>query len=240
MREWTGRQVASKDFGPLEWLDFVGRPCIVRGTATLISAYPKVGKTKALRSSVENWRRAGTTILFLTEEGERAWHERLRDAGEEWADVSFVETMNQAPAELLTRTINGPEDIVVVDTARHAFGMRDENDNAEVARRSAPWIAGARTAGKTLVVSVHENKAGGEHGRGISGGHALFGAFDAAVRGSADQHPDARPGARLGALVRPCGVSLRAPGRRFPGRHRGRLSGRTLGGPADGCRPADG
>ncbi len=180
LREWTGREVVAREFSELELLSLGGHPCIARDTATLIASYPKTGKTKLIRASVGLWRQQGFSILFFTEEGERAWHERLKTDGDEWADVRFVETMNEPPTQLLARMSNGSEDIVVVDTARHAFGMKDENDNAEVARKSAPWIAAARAAGKTLVVSVHENKAGGEHGRGISGGHALFGAFDAA------------------------------------------------------------
>lgn len=181
LSEWTGREVLAREFPPLEFLDFVGRPCIAVGTATLISAYPKVGKTTALRASIEQWRREGRSVLFITEESDFAWHERLTTSGPEWADVAFAESMNAPPSALLARMTDGSEEVVVIDTARTAFGIRDENDNSEVQRKSAPWIAGARATGKTLVVATHDNKAGGEHGRAISGGHALFAAFDSAL-----------------------------------------------------------
>ena len=181
LREWTGADVAAMEFGDIEFLTFVDVPCIVKGTATLISSFPKVGKTTGARLSLPRWRREGHSVIYFTEESDRTWHERLKDASPEWADVRFIETLHRSPAELVARMNRATEDIVVVDTARHCFGVLQENDNGEVARKAAPWIAGAREAGKTLIVLVHDNKAGGDHGRSISGGHALLGAFDAAL-----------------------------------------------------------
>lgn len=179
-RRWTGQEIRSLEFAETEFLEFCGEPLIAVGASTLIAAYPKVGKTTALRRSVSAWREAGYSVAIFTEENVKAWHDRLVDEGPEWDDVALFETMNADPAALLAQLQRSTEEIVLVDTARHAFGVRDENDNAEAARKAAPWIAQSRQAGKTLVVAVHENKAGGEHGRGISGAHALFGAFDAA------------------------------------------------------------
>lgn len=179
-RSFTGRELRSMEVSEPRFIDFCDEPLIAVGASTLIAAYPKTGKTTILRHAVGSWRRADLSVVIFTEEDINHWHRRVKSEGREWDDVAIVPMMNEDPAALLAELKVRPEEIVLVDTGRHAFGIRDENDNAEAARKSAPWIAETRAAGKTLVVAVHENKAGGEHGRGISGAHALFGAFDAA------------------------------------------------------------
>jgi hypothetical protein len=53
-----------------------------------------------------------------------------------------------------------------------------EADNSEIAAQVTPWIEAARSTNKTFLRMHHETKAGGEHGRGLAGGHALLGVFD--------------------------------------------------------------
>jgi len=70
---------------------------------------------------------------------------------------------------------------VIVDALRNLLRLQDERDNSEVARVVNPWIADARAAEKTFVAAHHTRKGGGEHGEGISGGHAFLGLVDIAL-----------------------------------------------------------
>lgn len=178
-----GDELASAEIVALPTLPLLGREGYVgKGTATLIAAYPKVGKTTLLAAILAEWASAESPVLVLTEESRLAWEIRLQGAPREvWSYVRFVGAMNAEPSDLLELFTAAPEPTIVVDTARAVFGFRDENDNSDVARKVSPWIAAARERGRTFVVLHHGNKAGGDHGRGISGGHALFGLFDAAL-----------------------------------------------------------
>ncbi len=74
------------------------------------------------------------------------------------------------------------EKVVILDTIRNLGILPEkENDNAGIARCLAPWVAAARVKHKTLILVHHGRKGGGEHGEGISGGHALFAAVDVAL-----------------------------------------------------------
>lgn len=178
----SGAEVRAAEFSEVERLSLLGEPCIGRETSTLLYSFPKTGKTTLMEAAVSDFRRDGLSVAIFTEEAERLWHERLESAGPEWDDVQFVNAMNVDSAVMLERLREGcPQEVIVVDTIRAVFGIRDENDNGEVHRKAAPWLAATRDLGKTLICLAHENKAGGSHGRGISGAHALFGAFDTAI-----------------------------------------------------------
>lgn len=181
--EKRGDELAGTEIETIETLPLLGKYGYVgQETSTLVSAYPKVGKTSLTTECIRDWAGLGHRILVFTEEPDIAWRLRFKDEAKPlWEGVAFVFAMNVDPKTLMGRMREGLEDIVVVDTARAVFGIRDENDNAEVSRKVSPWIAEARSQNKTLVVLHHANKAGGDHGRGISGGHALFASFDAAL-----------------------------------------------------------
>jgi len=68
--------------------------------------------------------------------------------------------------------------------------LRDETDNSEVARALIPYIAACRIAGKTFIPLHHDRKGGGEHGEGISGGHAFLGVVDIALEIKRDGQED--------------------------------------------------
>jgi hypothetical protein len=55
-----------------------------------------------------------------------------------------------------------------------------------------PWIAAARSKSKTLILSHHDRKGGGQHGEGIAGGHALLGVVDIALELLHDPTPSRR------------------------------------------------
>ena len=94
-----------------------------------------------------------------------------------WIDFALGRPLHEIIAQITSRD----ESVVIVDTIRSLLGMQDENDNSEVARVLIPVIAAARQAGKTLILLHHQRKGGGDHGEGITGGHAFFGFVDIAL-----------------------------------------------------------
>jgi hypothetical protein len=178
--EIGGDELAAAEVRELDTLPLLGvRGYIALLMSTLMYAFPKTGKTTLLLEMLREWVGLGYEILVFTEEARIAWEDRLSDP-QFWRPVRFVLAMNADPRKLLDRASRGTEQIVVIDTLRPVAGIRDENDAAEVGRKLAPWLANMREQHKTLVCFHHGNKAGGDHGRGISGSHALFAAFDAA------------------------------------------------------------
>jgi hypothetical protein len=181
--EIRGSELVNARTPALETLPLLGaRGYIGVQTSTLIAAYPKVGKTTLLREMLEEWAREGHEVLVLTEEPQMAWELRLFEADPElWDRVVFVPCLGVATEALLERAGAGAEDVVVHDTLRSVVRFTDETNNAEVATAVNPWIALAREGDKTFVALHHTTKSAAEHGKGIAGGHALFGVFDAAL-----------------------------------------------------------
>jgi 5S rRNA maturation endonuclease (ribonuclease M5) len=170
-------------------LPLLGQPMyLIEGWSHLLAGYPRSGKTELLVRAARDWLDAGKSVVYLSEEPRSIWEQRLKPLGGDWGALRVVFALGTAPSVLMQRAFSGSEDVVIVDTLRNLLQLRDENDNSEVARVCAPWVAGARQAHKTLVVSHHMKKGGGEHGEGISGGHALLGAFDIALELLKDPH----------------------------------------------------
>jgi DNA repair protein RadA/Sms len=180
-------------------LPLAGYPgVILEGVANLLAAYPKVGKTTALFHSVMDWL-TDHRVLFVTEESEFVWRVRLHGFDSGSADLGAgqesesLERLNiptvegRSAEEILAETFEGDEDIVVVDTVRTVMRFSQETDNSEITAQVTPWVDAARSSGKTFVGSHHTTKAGGYHGRGIAGGHALVGIFDHVIEVDRDK-----------------------------------------------------
>jgi len=71
--------------------------------------------------------------------------------------------------------------LMVVDTLSRFWTASEENDNREVVRQISPLLDMARETGCAIVLVHHEGKAGGQEGRGIRGGSALFALVDQAL-----------------------------------------------------------
>ena len=166
----------------IDYLPFLDRPgYIPKGWSVLVAAYPKVGKTELMARLCGSWAAEGEDVLYVTEEPEIIWQHRLSALPGDWGRVRLLFGLGMEPAAILERIKTGPETIVVVDTVRNLLGLEDETDNSEVARVLAPYVAAAREGGKTLVLLHHVRKGGGEHGEGITGGHAFLGIVDVAL-----------------------------------------------------------
>jgi len=154
---------------------------IVRGQSHVLAGAPKSGKTTLLASVYGEWMACNLRVLAITEESLAMWRARLESLPGDWSGLQLAFGLGCEPGALLCRACSGDEDIIVVDTVRNLLQITEENDNSELARRINPWVAGVRNAGKTLILVHHSRKGGGDHGEGITGGHALLGAVDIAI-----------------------------------------------------------
>ncbi len=70
---------------------------------------------------------------------------------------------------------------VFLDTLPRFWSVYDENNNAQVMREVSPFLDLARETGAVVMLLHHERKSGGDDGRSIRGGSALFGIVDQAL-----------------------------------------------------------
>lgn len=176
---------------PLTYLPFLGQHgYIVRGWAHLVAGYPKAGKTELLTRLVGEWR--SERIVYFTEEPRSVWKARLAELDGDWGHVNLVFALGVEPEIILERIARGGETVAVIDTVRNLLWLQDETDNSEVARVLNPFIATCRGGGKTLLLAHHVRKGGGEHGEGITGGHAFLGVVDVAIEVLRVEDPNKR------------------------------------------------
>ncbi|HEY8415598.1 MAG TPA: AAA family ATPase, partial [Thermaerobacter sp.] len=149
---------------------------IIEGWSHLVAGLPKAGKTETIFASVMEWLRLGYKVLWLTEESKKVWVERLRRNIEIPPGLRIVFGLGTKPDVLLERAASGDEQVVIVDTIRHLAGIRDEADNAEIARVIGAWEAALKD--KTRIYVHHLRKDGGDHGLAVAGGTMLVGAVD--------------------------------------------------------------
>ncbi len=179
------------DTPPLTFFPVLGQDrLIVKGWSHLIAGYPKAGKTELVVRMIAEW--PEERILYITEEPESVWYARMRELPETYSHVTLFYGLGVKPAEILNRIKNGDETVAILDTVRNLLGLRDETDNSEVARAMNPYISATREGNKTLVVLHHNRKGGGEHGEGITGGHAFLGVVDLALEIKFDGADDSR------------------------------------------------
>jgi len=176
---------------PLSFLPVLGQErFIVSGWSHLIAGYPKAGKTELVVRIIAEW--SEERILYVTEEPESVWDARMQELPENYGHVTLYFGLGVKPAEILDRVGGGDETVVIIDTVRNLLGLRDETDNSEVARAMNPYISSARQGNKTLIMLHHNRKGGGEHGEGITGGHAFMGVVDLALEIKFDGPDDSR------------------------------------------------
>lgn len=167
--------------GPsLECLPVLGQEkFIFKQFSHIVSAYPKAGKTELLVRAIAEW--PDERVLYFTEEPEAVWQARLRELPKGYNHVNLYFGLGTSEQEIKGRILSGDETVVILDTVRTLLGVRDENDNSEIARRLIPYIAASREKGHTLITVHHERKGAGEHGEAIAGGGAFLGIFDRAI-----------------------------------------------------------
>ena len=175
-------QVKASGKTPLTFLSLLGQEgFFVKGWSHIVAAYPKSGKTELLVRVLSEW--PGESILYLTEEPRGGWEARLDllPESDTLKHVTIRFALGMTPQEILDRIKRGPETVAVIDTVRNLLGLLDESNNSEVARAMIPYIAATRQKGQTPIFVHHDNKSGGEDGRGITGGHAFLGVVNIAI-----------------------------------------------------------
>jgi len=166
--------------GALEYLPFLAKDgYIVKGWSHLVAGYPKSGKTELTTRLCHEWR--DERILYFTEEPQSIWEARLAELPEGWDHVTLVFALGAQRSAVLEMIKRSTATVVVIDTVRSLLGLRDETDNSEVARVLNPFIAACRQLDMTLLLLHHIRKGGGQHGEGITGGHAFLGVVDLAL-----------------------------------------------------------
>ncbi len=181
-------------------------PIFQRGLSHIVAAPPKAGKTTLLYAQAKEWARADFSVLFLSEEPEIVWYQRLEieDAEDEVLErVTLVPALGEDPESLLQRMSQGQEEIVILDTAK-VLGVEDENDAATVNRVIAPWVVKARETGKTLIVSHHVRKGGGRAVEALAGSYSWAAVFDTVVEIALDEQDSRRQLRAVGRLLPSC------------------------------------
>jgi len=162
-----------------------------QGSLSLLTAYMKVGKTTfayALALAVVKGQPflnyptlQGPVLILAVEEHARDVRRRLERFGLTKEDSLYLHTGRLLPGKLADIqkfvTDHGVR-LVLLDTLSRYWDIENENDNAEVIRRVSPFLDLARETNTAVVLIHHERKGGGEDGRGIRGGSALFGLVD--------------------------------------------------------------
>lgn len=178
--EVCAAELAARPAPDIEWLPLLGSlGYIPKGWSVLVAGYPKAGKTEFVTRLCASW--VHERILYVTEEAEAIWAARLHRVAGDWRHMRLLFGLGLDPTHILGRIARGTETVVVVDTVRNLLRLQDESDNAEVARALIPLVAAARAGKKTLVLLHHVRKGGGEHGEGVTGGHAFLGVVDVAL-----------------------------------------------------------
>lgn len=169
---------------------------LAKGILALLIAYMKTGKSTLVYRMIvciaqgipflgrETER--GAVLILAVEEHQRDIERRLRRFGMTEDDPIFVHIgtiQEQADAldEIKKFVVEKKVALLVVDSLSRFWNVQDENNNMEVIRAVSPLLDLARETNTTVLLVHHERKSGGEDGRSIRGGSALFGLVDQAI-----------------------------------------------------------
>jgi hypothetical protein len=179
-----------------EPMDWVWEPFLAVGTLNLLVSYMKVGKSTfayPLAIAIAQGKpflgyptTQGGVLILAVEEHPRDVKRRLRRFGLRTEDPVYVHQgrLDNSPETYKALrnfiTANNVK-VVILDTLPRFWSIANENDNAEVIREVSPLLELARETGAVVILLHHERKSGGEDGRSIRGGSALFAIVDQAL-----------------------------------------------------------
>jgi len=179
---------------PPELLTWIWEPYLPVGSLALLAAYMKVGKSTfayALAVAVAQGQpflgyptKQGSVLILAVEEHSRDVRLRLERFGLSQNDSLYVHAGRLSLLDLPSIQSFVKEQgitLIILDTLSRFWDIQDENDNAEVTRRVSPFLDLAHETNAAVLLIHHERKSGGEDGRGIRGGSALFALVDQAL-----------------------------------------------------------
>jgi hypothetical protein len=184
---------------------------IARGYISLLTSYPKVGKTTMLAHLLHDLSAGGhlvekpmtDPVLIVSEESHGHWSRRRDDIGltrdvhlmsrpfkgkpkmDSWCELVDV------IAEAIAETKYG---LIVIDTVPNHWPVVDENDAGQVSAALSP-LHKLTEAGAAVLLTHHARKSGGQEGQAARGSGALTGFVDIMIelrRLSADDTENTR------------------------------------------------
>lgn len=191
-RLMTAAEILATEAQPIPWVWDLFLP---RGALALLVAFMKVGKSTfiyALAIAVARGdsflrypTQQGGVLVLALEEHPRDVRRHLEQFGMRPEDPIYVVTGQlQNNPDLLEEIerfiIKNNITLVIIDTLTQFWTVADENSNAEVIREVSPLLDLARQTDAAVLLVHHERKSGGDDGRGIRGGSALFALVDQA------------------------------------------------------------
>jgi hypothetical protein len=140
-------------------------PCLdrervfIKGATHIFAGLPKEGKSTFLTWLIAEWAAAGEQVLYLSEEPEIAWKDRLDNLDiEALGDNLRIWCATGKPEnELLRAAADGPSTIVVIDTLS-LMGLDDIGRTGHVMPVLRRWVPAMRASGKTLIIVSHLTK----------------------------------------------------------------------------------
>lgn len=169
---------------------------IPKGVLALLIAYMKTGKSTLVYrlivsvaqgiSFLSRKTEAGSVLILAVEEHQRDIERRLRRFGMTETDPIYVHVgpvhdQTDIFGDIKNFIIEKKIVLLVVDSLSRFWTVQDENNNMEVIRAVSPLLEIARETNAAVLLVHHERKSGGEDGRSIRGGSALFGLVDQAI-----------------------------------------------------------
>lgn len=199
-------QIGDYEPPPWIWTGF-----IARGYVSLLTSYPKVGKTTMLAHLLHDLSAGGhlvdaamtDPVLIVSEESHGHWSRRRDDIGltrdihlmsrpfkgkpkmDAWCELVDV------IAEAISTTRYG---LIVIDTVPNHWPVVDENDAGQVSAALSP-LHKLTEAGAAVLLTHHARKSGGQEGQAARGSGALTGFVDIMIelrRMSADDTENTR------------------------------------------------
>ena len=190
-----------------ESIDWLVHRLVPKGVLMLLTGYMKTGKSTLAydlvvavaqdRAVLDRQTLKGGVLILAVEEHRRDVMNRLRHYGYGDDDPIWIEP---APVQDDSATLKALEEfirqngivLVLIDTFASFFAIKDETDNAELTRRLKPILAICRSTETVIAILHHERKSGGEGGRAIRGGGAIFALVDQALQLEAGSTPTQR------------------------------------------------
>lgn len=176
--------------GDIEWLVEGMFPF---GGLSVVYGLPKSGKTTLVMNATARIVKGHAFLGRATDCCEVLWldleqHERLtrRKIEEEGAldGLAQVWAYNGIPPKILdveATIVRKNIRLVVVDSLSSLLMLEDENDNAEITRRIAPWRDLVHDRNLAFIAIHHSRKSEGTFGVGMRGGNAILAISDVAM-----------------------------------------------------------